>query len=625
MRPFHIFIILCLLLCSAGVDAQVVRTQPQNPAQQQQQQQQQQRLNEERLANEFFRNREFDKALEMYRKLFEETQASHHFNFYLSCLLELNELDEAERIIKQYSSQGSYRDQAEIDQGYIQLLKGQEARARRAFEKVIRDLPPDRNRVSIIANAFLTRGLHEYALRVYETAAASQKIDYPFYLESSTAYQFLGNFEMMTERLLDHANYNKDHLSLVKNRLQNLLILDVDGGVSEMMRTKLLTRAQGSPSNELFSEMLIWFALQQKDFEIAMIQAMAIDRRFGDKDQQVLELAEISLANQQYEVALDGYSHIVRKGTQGVFYIYGLKGMLKTRFLIAEENPATDESVYFGLADEINQAFNRLGFNRETYELAIVLAKVYAFHLSMKSEAIDWIERAMQLQLREMELAELKMHLADVLLLKNDVWEATLLYSQVEKAHRNDPIGHEARFRNARLRYFIGEFGWAQTHLDVLKAATSKLIANDALSLSLFIRDNLMEDTSGYSLRQFSKADLMLYQRKEESALSLLDSLAKTPIAAGMLDHILMRKAEIYARRGNATVADSLYREVFTRFPRSYVADLAVYRSALINETQLNNLEAARERFGILFDQYPASLYAAEARRKYRLIRGDTV
>jgi tetratricopeptide (TPR) repeat protein len=134
-----------------------------------------------------------------------------------------------------------------------------------------------------------------------------------------------------------------------------------------------------------------------------------------------------------------------------------------------------------------------------------------------------------------------------------------------------------------------------------------------------------MEDTTGYSLRQFSKADLLLYQRKAEQALLKLDSLARTPVAVGILDHILMRKAEIYARRGDAEYADSLYREVFTRFPKSYVADLAIYKSALINEKQLNNPEKARERFGILFDQYPASLYAAEARRKYRQMRGDTV
>ncbi len=610
---------ISMLFCSWKLEAQVVRTQPtQNP-------QQQQRLSDERLANEFYRNQDWEKASEMYRRLFEESQSQNHFNYLLNTLFELSDLDEAEKLIKQYSKQSSYRDQVDIDLAYLQLLKGQESRARRSFEKIIRDLPPDRGRISRIANSFLSRGLHEYALRIYEAASQDKQVNYPFYLESATAYQHAGDFNMMIERLLDHANFNQGHLNLVKNRLQNLLVLDVDGSVSDMMRTKLLTRAQSNPSNEFYSEMLIWFALQQKDFEVAMIQSMAIDRRFGDKDQQVLELAEISMANQQYSVALDGYSHIASKGSQGAFYIEGLKGMFKTRFLIAEENPATDESMYQGLAEEINMNLDQLGFNRETYELAIILANIYAFHLNETSQASDLIERSMKLPLRDVENAELKMQLADILLLQGEVWEATLLYSQVEKAHRNDPLGHEARFRNARLRYYIGEFGWAQTHLDVLKSATSKLIANDALALSIFIRDHLMEDTSGVSLQQFAKADLLLYQRKEDQALKLLDSLAGSFAAIGTLDHILMRKAEIYARKGEVQIADSLYHEVFSRFPKSYIADLAIYKSAIINEKQLKNPERARELFGILFDQYPASIFAAEARRKYREIRGDAV
>jgi hypothetical protein len=615
--PYHISVLIVLfgMLAGSQLFAQNIRPQRQNNPEQQQ------RLNNERLANEFYRNQEWDKAAEIYEQLFRETNAQHHFTFYLNCLLQLDALDEAETIIKQYSGTGSYREQADIDLAHIYQLKGNSKRAARMFEKVLRNLPPDRNRISMIANAFLNRGLPEYALQVYESAANMPQLDYPFYLESATAYQFAGQHDMMVERLLDHANYNLSHLNLVKTRLQNLMMMDVDNSISDMLREKMLLRAQANPSNELYAEMLIWFALQQKEYDLAMIQAIAIDRRFGDKDQRVLELAEISLANQQYEVALNGYKHIVRKGTTGYFYPMGLRGLLTSRFLIAEQNPATEQATYQDLANDINAGFDQLGLNRQTYELSAVLANIYAFHLDRQTEATQVIERSMQLPLREDETAVLKMQLADILLLKDEVWEATLLYSQIEKAHRNNPIGHEARFRNARLRYYIGEFGWAQTHLDVLKAATSKLIANDALALSLLIRDNLTEDTTGASLRLFARADLLLYQRNTNNALDLLDSLEKTVAAAGMLPYILSRKAEIAARKGQYQAADSLYGQLAKRFPDSYLADQAIYKRALLNETQLNSPIQARELFGQLLDKYPASLYTSEARRKYRLLQ----
>lgn len=610
-----VLIVLFGMLFCSQLFAQNIRTLRQNNPEQQQ------RLNNERLANEFYRNKEWGKAAEIYQQLFRETNAQHHFTFYLNCLLQLDELEEAEKIIKQFSGTGSYREQADIDLAYIYQLKGNNKRAARMFDKVLRDLPPDRNRISMIANTFLNRGMPDYALQVYESAAKMPQLDYPFFLESATAYQFAGQHDLMVERLLDHADYNISHLNLVKTRLQNLMMMDVDNSISDMIREKMLIRAQASPSNELYAEMLIWFALQQKEYDLAMIQAIAIDRRFGDKDQRVLELAEISLANQQYEVALNGYNHIVKKGTNGYFYPMGLRGLLTSRFQIAEQNPATEKATYQDLAKDINTGFEQLGLNRQTYELSAILASIYAFHLDRQAEAIGVIERSMQLPLREDEMAVLKMQLADIQLLQNEVWEATLLYSQIEKAHRNDPIGHEARFRNAKLRYYIGEFTWAQTHLDVLKAATSKLIANDALALSLLIRDNLTEDTTGASLRLFAQADLYLYQRNAGKALDLLDSLEKTVAAAGMLPYILSRKAEIAARQGQYHAADSLYGEIANRFSDSYLADQSIYRSALLNEVQLNNPSKARQLFGQLLDKYPASLYTSEARRKYRLLQ----
>ena len=78
---------------------------------------------------------------------------------------------------------------------------------------------------------------------------------------------------------------------------------------------------------------------------------------------------------------------------------------------------------------------------------------------------------------------------ADIRIASGDPWEAILLYSQVEKALKEEPLGHEAKYRNALVSYYLGEFGWAETKLDVLKASTEKLIANDAMKLSMFIKD----------------------------------------------------------------------------------------------------------------------------------------
>src|SRR5690606_28607822 len=88
-----------------------------------------------------------------------------------------------------------------------------------------------------------------------------------------------------------------------------------------------------------------------------------------------------------------------------------------------------------------------------------------------------------------------KLDLGDIYLLKGEPWESTLLYSQVEKQQKESPLAYEAKLKNAKLSYFKGDFRLAQDHLNILKEATTREIANDALDLSMRIKENLAYDS----------------------------------------------------------------------------------------------------------------------------------
>ena len=79
---------------------------------------------------------------------------------------------------------------------------------------------------------------------------------------------------------------------------------------------------------------------------------------------------------------------------------------------------------------------------------------------------------------------------------------------------KDSPLGEEARFRNAKLAYYRGDFEWTQTQLEALKSSTSELISNDAINLSVFIIDNLGMDTSETPMQMFAHAELLMYQNK---------------------------------------------------------------------------------------------------------------
>ena len=237
------------------------------------------------------------------------------------------------------------------------------------------------------------------------------------------------------------------------------------------------------------------------------------------------------------------------------------------------------------------------------------------------NDAKALLNNVLEMNLSPKTKAEVKMKLADIYLLTDEVWEATLLYSQIEKSLKNEPIAHEARFKNAQLRYFIGEFEWADAALNILKSATSKLVANDAMTLSLTISDNLEYDT--VALKRIAKADYYIYQHRYELANQMLDSVVAYNPNEVSLPSAFYRKAKLAVNAGDYELADSLYKRVYEGYADSYIADEALIADALLLENQLNRKEEAMECYSKLFDYYTASVYVAQARKSYRRLRDE--
>jgi tetratricopeptide (TPR) repeat protein len=206
-----------------------------------------------------------------------------------------------------------------------------------------------------------------------------------------------------------------------------------------------------------------------------------------------------------------------------------------------------------------------------------------------------------------------------------NVWDASLLYSQVEKANKYDIVGQEAKFRNARISYYTGDFGWAQAQLDVLKGSTSKLIANDAMELSLVISDALAEDTTTTPLEIVARGDLLAFQNKDELAKLTYDSVNTLFPNNVLCNRILYKKAQLELKRGKYTEAIVFYEELLKKNSEDIYADDALFKLADINENQLKNTDKAKELYQQLLEKYPGSLYVVEARKRFRRLRGDAI
>ena len=219
--------------------------------------------------------------------------------------------------------------------------------------------------------------------------------------------------------------------------------------------------------------------------------------------------------------------------------------------------------------------------------------------------------------------AECKLELADILLMRGDPWEAILLYSQVEKDFKENPIGHEAKFRRARISYFQGEFDWAQAQLDVLKASTSKLIANNAMDLSLLITDNVGLDTSTHAMEMYARAEFLAFQNKWEASTSTLDSLLLTFSGHTLSDEVIYKKGEISMHTKNYIQAISYFQEVAENYSYDILADDALFQWAKLTEEHLKDNEKAQTLYEQILLEHNGSIYTSEARKRFRALRGD--
>lgn len=582
-----------------------------------------QKESDQQLASKYFRNRQYDKALILYHKLYLETNNEIYYRYYFYCMIEMEEFKEAEKLVKKQLKKYPHKQSYKVDLGFTYQRKGETKKANRYFEDAIDEVPKNKGAIVELANAFLAKGQSEYAVQTYQRGRHLMK-QYSFSMELGDLYRQLSNYSLMIEEYLNFIDEDISNIQRIQNKLQNALSKDKDKTISNQLRRALLVRVQKSPQKLYYSELLLWLSVQEKDFEMALTQAKSIDRRKNEEGERIIDLASLCLSNQNYEVAIEAYEYVLKKGKNSYLYSEARIGILNAKYMRITKGSLSEMKDYQELESEYISILEEYGYNSNTIRLMQYLAHLQAFYLNKTKDAANLLWKAIDFtNAKPLIIAECKIELADILLFDGDVWEAKLLYAQVEKKFKHEPIGHEAKFKNAKLSFYIGEFDWAKAQLDVLKAATSKLIANDALRLSVLISDNIGMDSSAVALQMFANADMLLFRNQDEKALATLDSIFDAYSSHPIFDEVLYKKAEIKIKQSKYDEAIIFLDEIVKDYSFDIVADDALYLVAGIYDYKLDDQDKAMEYYQKILNDYPASLYVVDARKRFRTIRGD--
>lgn len=581
-------------------------------------------VTDQQLGLQFYNDREFTKAAEVFERLYKSKPSHFTYTYYLQSLLELGDIEEAGKLVRQQMRQFPNDAKYEVDEGYIMIRGNQSAKAMRLFDDLVKDLKPDQREVIGLANAFSMRREYDYAIRTYQKGRQMMAPEFTFGFELAQMYELQGQYDKMVDEYINMMVQFPEQTGQVQARLQNSLLSDPENQKSDALHRALVMRVQKNPDDVVLSELLAWLSIQLEDFESALVQVKALDRREGENGTRVFALGQLCLSNNNYKVAADAFTYVMNHTDDPSMRITAEVELLKSEYQqVTTTYPVSPENM-IKLEQKYKSTIDKNSNNPLSFPLIRNLAHIEAFYLENSQLAITLLEELIGKTNNNLTLqAESKLELADILLFSGEPWEATLLYSQVDKAFKNDPLGHEARFRNAKLSFYIGEFEWARAQLDVLKAATSKLIANDAMYLSLLITDNIDMDSSTLALASFARADLLLFRNQPVKAYELLDSILIAFPGHLITDDVLMKQAEIKLKQGDFALAETLYKTVLEQYPDDILADDALFNLATLYKDHLNDRQKAMDAYQKLMANYPGSLYVVEARKQFRDLRGD--
>ncbi len=606
--------IIALLLAFLQANAQI--TTPPKGKRQKADPNWEQRQIDEQLAGQYFREQDYEKAQEIYKKLYNSSKQYYHFQQYIECCLRLSQYKEAEHELKGFVKANPSHSKSFVDLIYVYTLEEKNDKAQKQFNEILNTLPENASVIRNLGSQFLSRQLYEMAAAVYEKGNKILAGKESFNMDLAYLFHSMANYQEAFRYYFIELEANPGQYNNIKNRLQNLLFYDVNKSITDELRIALLKRTQEKPDNIELAQLLTWLAIQEGDYDIALAQCLSIDRKTNSQDGQINNLSAICLNNKQFSIAKEGYDYLVDKGKSCPFYGQALAGSINAEYQQLKANNSSNNKTYERLLKRIDEAYSSINTNDLT-KLTVIQSDILAYQLDRTDEAIALLTNTLSKVGNNQDKASLKLKLADIYLNKNEVWEATLLYSQVDKSMKEEPLGHEARFKNAQLRYFIGEYEWAESQLKVLKAATSKLIANDAMTLSLVIKDNLEVDTTGRELKRLAQADYKIYQQRDDEAITLLDEIIGNGNEVSK-PHALFRKGEIMEKRKRFEEAEQLYLQIVEQYSDSYMADAALMQAALIEQNHLKNKELAKQHYEKLIDDYPTSIYTAQAKKNYR-------
>ena len=571
------------------------------------------------VADNYFKQGDYEKALEIYSQLYE--RAPNNYNLFIDLVKthqELEAYDEAQQLLEE-KSKSIRNPQIYIELAQNAFLQGEDAKAQRHYKEVLAQLEERPMYASNIGRTLESYTLLDWAEEVYKLALSSDKANMSLQLRLANLYGEQGKVEEMFLAFIDLIEKEPRYNNIAQHTFVNYIQEDKDAEANRIFKRVLMQKIQQEPK-QTYYDLLSWVFVQEKEYNHAFTQEKALRRRNPEEGLgRVKNLALLTYVDEEFDITKNIANYILEEADPT-----DLQTIFDGEHLLLQLDVASaTESEYPKVVSHFKALIDKYKEEQNVAMLEMDYAKFIAYKLDQKKEAIQKLREILKGDLSRFNEARIRLLLGDILVTDNQFNLALIQFTHVQRNMEGQALGHEANFKIAQTSYFKGDFRWALTQLDVLKRSTTQLIANDALFLNLRIQDNILEDSTHTSLKDFAAADLLVLQDKTDQAIvSLKDILVKHE-GKSIIDDTHFKLGELYYNLNNYEKAAEHWKVVVQEYAHDLLADAAFYKLGVLYEDTFGQPEKAMEYYEKIIFDYSDSIYFVDARKRFRKLRGD--
>ncbi|MEE0888813.1 MAG: tetratricopeptide repeat protein [Bacteroidales bacterium] len=554
-------------------------------------------------------------SIDMYKEFIKQYKNNKDLYLLISdYFLELGEDKNAESYLKKAIKQ--FPDDYKIKVALYILYEqtNQHNKKDKLFKNILSSLKANNYEIQTLGNEFIAKKHWSEAKVIFLKGRELIFDNTAYSWQLSNIFLQEGDYQNIAKEYLIQLENNPKTLKQIETNILGLITNNQD--IAPIIEKEWETYWKKNKNNPYFAQFGIWLYNQTKQYDKSFELAKQIDNKFEEQSgATMLSFGEDMLNSNNINYALKAVNYMLKKGKESAFYQRCRALSISLSYKQFIEKPMKSDNDFTKLEADFTYFFKEFSFSKETFEIILQMGNFFAFHINKPQEAVDMLEEAINKGLSTNQKGEIKLLLAKIYNRYGDMWQASLYCSQVEQDCKNSYLADEAKLLKALFSYYNNEIPWALSQFKALRSSTTKLIANDAMSYSILIEENIDQDSTYNGLRLFANAEKEFEYNNPELAKAYLDTLTSSYIHHPLFDDVFLLKAKINIAVNNFDKAKEYLNESLKKYPYELTADDALFLLSEICLNKTNEKALAKELLEKIILDYPNSIYVTEARK----------